>query len=128
MLRNSYSMGGSAVHEIAQEVGSKEHYRWYHKHQRYCLPVLYNNYRTGGAFDVPMQNTSSMAIVLTRGKTDPCVCIILCSHSCSWLKNLNEYGLCLLTNIPTNSWQIKTVREPIDVQLLHHPESPLLGQ
>ena len=32
-------------------------YKRYRKEQRYRLPVLYDKYNTGGAFDVPMQNT-----------------------------------------------------------------------
>ena len=33
------------------------------KHQRYHLPVLYDKYSTGSAFDAPTQNTSSAVFV-----------------------------------------------------------------
>ena len=43
------SMGGSAVFCVQHSLPCKE--------QSYHLPVLYDKYSTGGAFDVPTQNT-----------------------------------------------------------------------
>ena len=51
-----YSAYSTRSHAISNLLYVQVHKR-YRKHQRYHLPVLYDKYSTGSAFDAPTQNT-----------------------------------------------------------------------